>query len=564
MKAMLGVILFLAAFCAGLSAQQAPTQPSPQAETQFQVGGVLVDAVTGQPISQARVAIAPLSQRDAYTTLTTGEDGQFLFGSLKAGNYTLEAQRRGYLTRSYAQHEQFSSYIAVGPGLGSSNLIFRLPPECAISGRISDEAGEPIREAEVLLYKSGNMQGEQATRPISRKVSDFEGLYHFTHLQPGNYFIVVIAKVWYAQRPARSREVKRDPGGGMTSIEMGLESNTYAEEDGRSPLDVAYPITFYPGVTEASGAAPIVVKSGERFVADVTLQPAPALHFRVPKDEGSGDTKPMVGRASYYQLQTSLFGTPVVFPFASQDSWFGEIMINGIPPGQYQIESLENSGSLRKSVELNALANGEISLGAETPSIPVTATVQFDPGTPTVIQGRLGLSNVNTREASGAPVTSAGEIDFKNPIGPGTYQVSLNSNAGVFIKSLTATGARVNGRMLQVKGSGPVHLAVVLAHGEAEIQGVALRDGKPFTGAMIVLVPENPAHNHALFRRDQSNTDGSFMLAAVVPGKYTLLALEHGWELEWMNPSALKPYLSGGETLQVQENGKYELKPRVQ
>lgn len=563
MKGRLGAILSLMALSGGLFAQPAPAQPSAQAETLFQISGVLLDAVTGQPISQARVAIAPLSQRDAYITLTTGEDGRFLFRSLKAGNYTLGAQRRGYLTRSYDQHDQFSSYIAVGPDLESSNLIFRLPPECAISGRVSDEAGESVSDAQVLLYKSGNTQGEQATRLITRNTTDSEGLYHFTHLQPGKYFVAVVAKVWYAQRPMPARTTVTFQDGGVTT-NLPTPPGTYPEEHGRSSLDVAYPITFYPGVTEASGATPIVINSGDRYVADIMLQPVPALHFQVPKEESPGTGG---GSSSFLQLKSRPFDSlPVAVETESRTLGSGEMEIMGIAPGHYQFEISRNDGknTLNKSGELNAMTDGEVGLETEAQLVDVSATVQLDSGSETAMQGTLVLYRPRTTEGVVERFTGVGEIKFKRPVEPGTYQVSLNSNAGVFIKNLAATGARVNGRMLEVKGPGPVHLTVALAHGEAEIKGVALRDGKPFSGAMIVLVPENPVHNHVLFRRDQSNTDGSFMLAAVVPGKYTLLALEHCWDLEWMNPSVLKSYLSAGEILQVQENGKYEVKAKVQ
>jgi hypothetical protein len=81
---------------------------------------------------------------------------------------------------------------------------------------------------------------------------------------------------------------------------------------------------------------------------------------------------------------------------------------------------------------------------------------------------------------------------------------------------------------------------------------------------MVLLVPTDPAHNQVLFRRDQSDTDGTFTLADVVPGKYTLLALENGWDLEWTRPSVLKPFLPQGEAVVVQPNGKLEMKLKVQ
>jgi hypothetical protein len=96
------------------------------------------------------------------------------------------------------------------------------------------------------------------------------------------------------------------------------------------------------------------------------------------------------------------------------------------------------------------------------------------------------------------------------------------------------------------------------------VDGVALRAGLPFAGAMIVLVPRDAANNSPLFRRDQSDSDGSFTLPNVVPGQYTVLALANGWELEWGNPAVLQPYLKGGEAVQITGDGKLQIEVQVQ
>ena len=49
-----------------------------------------------------------------------------------------------------------------------------------------------------------------------------------------------------------------------------------------------------------------------------------------------------------------------------------------------------------------------------------------------------------------------------------------------------------------------------------------------------------------------------------VPGAYTVLAIQNGWKLEWMNPEVLKNYLAGGTRIQAQPNGKYNVKVTVQ
>jgi len=66
-----------------------------------------------------------------------------------------------------------------------------------------------------------------------------------------------------------------------------------------------------------------------------------------------------------------------------------------------------------------------------------------------------------------------------------------------------------------------------------------------------------------LFRRDQADSDGTFELNLVVPGRYTLMAIEDGWDLEWADPDVLQKYIASGESVQIAPNGKVEVKVKV-
>jgi len=93
--------------------------------------------------------------------------------------------------------------------------------------------------------------------------------------------------------------------------------------------------------------------------------------------------------------------------------------------------------------------------------------------------------------------------------------------------------------------------ATVYADPDLEVTGFAKKDGKPAPGTMIVLVPHDPANNRDLFRRDQSDSDGSFGLRNVIPGKYTVVAIEDGWTLNWADPNVIVHYLARGQYVTV-------------
>ncbi|MGA8200206.1 MAG: hypothetical protein WB814_09095, partial [Candidatus Sulfotelmatobacter sp.] len=69
--------------------------------------------------------------------------------------------------------------------------------------------------------------------------------------------------------------------------------------------------------------------------------------------------------------------------------------------------------------------------------------------------------------------------------------------------------------------------------------------------AMVVLVPKNPEADRELFRRDQRDLDGTFLLRNVIPGSYTLLAIENGWELDWSQPGVIASYLKRGRKVEI-------------
>jgi hypothetical protein len=513
----------------------------------FQISGVLADALTGQPIRQARVTIASVAQRDAKATAITGENGRFVFPGLAAGKYTLMAEQRGYLTRLFNQHDEFSSAIAVGSGRESEEVLFRLPAECAVSGTVSDEAGEPLRDTWVRLYKIGVSYGEAGALQVGASITNDEGHYQISHLAPGKYFAMVMPRVWYAQRPG--------PEWGTVSRIMDI----YPEEEGWSPLDVAYPITYYPGTTDEKAASPITLKSGERFVADIALRPVPAVHLHIAA-RWSGETPNYMNRL---QLQRRPFDAlPVDVAIDSSIRPSGDMEISGVVPGRYDV--VFHDGARIQSGQIDAASSGEGFIEHEVVAVPGTAAVEFDGGIRPPPQEHLQVYDVDRGRGSSAYIQAAGEFQLNTPLEPGSYTVSMNGSSPEYIKSITASGGTVTGQTLEIDGSSPVHLNVLVANDRGAVSGVVLRDGKPLAGAMVMLVPPDPVHSRLLVRRDQSDSDGTFTLGQVVPGKYTLLAIENGWELEWRNPAVLKPYLSAAETLEVQPNGKHNVTVGVQ
>jgi hypothetical protein len=136
---------------------------------------------------------------------------------------------------------------------------------------------------------------------------------------------------------------------------------------------------------------------------------------------------------------------------------------------------------------------------------------------------------------------------------PGEWAVMATlGDKAVPVVAVSAGNSHSVGNIITIREHAP-QVIVTLSDAETRIEGIAQKNGKGFSGAMIVLLPKSTALWKALTRRDQSNSDGSFALPDVGPGEYTAVAIEDGWQLDWSSPQAMARYLPGGINVSVRE-----------
>jgi hypothetical protein len=520
-----------------------PATRAPQSAT-YRISGKVVDAHSGATLGRASVQIADVKERSESRTITAGDDGSFSFDGLSPGKYSLTAQRHGYIEQSYEEHDQYSTAIAVGPGLNSEDLIFKLNAEGIISGTVTDEAGEPVRGAQVRLFQDEDTNGVRTTRQRETVATDDRGVYEISSLRPGAYFLVVTGHPWYAQRLRQMQS----PGQAQD------QDNTQSQN-----LDVAYPTTFYPGVTDQDAATPIPIKGGDRLEADITLAAQPAMRLRLSATPGD------LGRGVSVALNQTIFGQVEAQPARVVFNSDGPVEVEGVLPGHYDVTVShfvpgQGEGATKRFSTDVTSGMTELSEDIGVDTISVTGKVVSVAGK---LPGTAGISlrTPNSRRQQYAPLNDAGE--FTVEVSPGAYEVLGNIN-GMHIVSLKATGGQLAGRMLTVKSGDVPKLEIVAGTGHGEVEGTAMLSGKPASGVMVLLAPEDPRNNEILFRRDQSDSDGTFDLSDIFPGRYRLLAIENGWELEWANPAVLQAFLAKSVPLEVKSGDHLKQTVEVQ
>ncbi len=490
----------------------------------YRIAGTVVNGKAGNPLARCRITITDAKNRQRLQFVISGDDGRFEF-HVPAGKYSLEGAKRGFIQASYNQHEQFSTAIVTGADLDTDNLVLRLPPNAVLTGRVLDELREPVRNAQVMVYREERGQGVSRTTVYRGAATDDQGRYEVTPLIEGTYFVSVKASPWYAVHPVANVE-------GATTVPAQVDSS----------LDVAYPTTYYGEATEAEDATPIPVRGGDRLEADIHMSPVPALHLIVHVPENSGSF-PVLYKAGFDgPEQRENVNIQRVGP--------GVYELSGVAAGRYMMRMPDANGQMREPTEVNLNSGGELDVSAGRPTGAVKAAVQVESTTSLPSQLRIVLRPSKGR-MSFAAVDEKGVADFSD-IPAGKYDVLAMSPTQRFsVTRMASETGIIQGHALNVPAGASLTIAVSLVGGSANVEGFAKREGKVVSGAMIVLVPKDAEENRDRFRRDESDLDGSFSLRNVIPGSYTVVAIENGWDLEWAEPAVLAQYLKRGQSLEV-------------
>jgi Carboxypeptidase regulatory-like domain len=565
----LGLLALLAiATASGQTMKSAASDPT------YRIFGTVVDQRTNQPLAGVRVMISPIAARNSVRTLKTKADGNFLFEQLSRGKFSLSAVRHGYPEQAYEQHENYSTAIAVGPALDSEHIIFRLLPEGTIRGIITDDQNEPVGNAKVSIFRTSVSNGRTSTRLAADRITDDRGYYSYPHLLEGQYYVAAIGQPWYN---INSGYVER-------ARTLGLDSETIARlEEESSKLDLVYPLTFYSGTQSAEDATPLQVGTGESVDANLVLHTVRGLHLRISSPappeptvpsgdsrDGSGSIT-LSGTNRYFLpptvhvMQSVFEGQVVASTDVSPTAKPGEYEVTGLAPGHYivAIDRLGDTAPISTTQELDLTSDVALPTSSGTGWSNVSGVVSSNIGLPP--QSFVRLTNRALGRFSYGAVIRDGKFTIEQPVPPGSYELGVGGPpGGRFVKSISANGAKVIGRTIQIDNGKPIQISIDIAESLVQIDGITVKNGKPFAGAMVLLVPDDLEHNFLLLHRDQSDSDGTFTFGPTVPGKYKALAIREGWNLSWTDPKVLAPFLKKALEINVTGTATMNVKLEVQ
>jgi hypothetical protein len=563
------LLLFAGTQLGGIARAQTRAQTKPEAKrttavTNFEITGVVVSSIDGSPVPHSKLTpnlvVRGGSGNRRFPSSTDGSEaddhGRFSISLPSAGAWYLRASARGYVTQAYEEHGVFSSSVVLTADSPTVDLRFTLSPEASIKGIVLDEAGEPVRDAQISLSllpppTPGGPPADGSARGNVR--TDDRGMYELANLSPGGYRLLVRAHPWYAE--ATQQSGSSVPGGSPLD----------------PSLDVAYPPTWFPGGSDVATAETIVLHAGDTRQADFHLVPIPSLHLKIAPPTGvvGGGTRGQGQPFPVVEEITPGASGPRPASVATRRDPQGDFDVGGLTPGLYQVRTPGQEG---RSTMVDVTANSVRTLNLDAPGSDIArVTVHVDGfagETEESSQGRgrgfrVILIDTDTQRGTfssegdeggivGRRVSRTPATDRIIEVPPGRYEVVLQGVANVYLTGITAKGAEASGRYVTVP-AGETTLTVHVGNGRANVSGVARLDGKPVVGAMALLVPitiEEPDSIDFL-QQAQTYTDGSFDFENVIPGQYILVVIDKGWQINWGDRSTLRRYLTQGVPLEL-------------
>jgi len=522
------------------------------------VEGIVTKDPDGQPVKKALIELIAENQTEGgdYTAVT-GADGGFRIENVVPGRYRLFAERVGLLDISKSHSRTDGRVLTLTPGQELKDIHLRLQAAAVVRGRVTDEDGDPLPDAEVTVlrqtFSAGHTHWEQAGAERTNDLGEFR----VANLPAGNVYVSV-------SPPPDFKSLIEAAG-----VSAGEPRNS-------DKAATSYQTTYYPGTTDRSQAAPIQLHAGDDFPVNFSLTPSPALSIK-----GSVVNLPPRTSATI-MLQSRDFSLVQNGAEMHKD---GSFVIHDVSPGNYTIvasvdgapvpmtarQSLQvgstNVEGLRLSPQPGAFLRGRLRLESRGP------VRGFDPG-----QIFLTLQTINGEDDAGAAaigdrfsnlthVSADGSFEWRD-VPPGNYYIELLSQSGGnedwFVKSVAASGHEVSDSGISVNG-GAVGIDLLLSANGGIVDGVVVDSkGNPVENTVVVAVPE-PRMRTRLdrYHKTVSDQSGHFTLRGIRPGDYTLFAWESIEGDAYFNPEFLKSYEGQGSGLKVGDGERKSVQVNV-
>jgi hypothetical protein len=529
------------------------------------IRGRVVAADNGTPLRRAQVRVTAFEVRVMRQATTDGE-GRYEVVDLPAGRYSLTVIRNGYVSLQFGQQRPFEPGrpLELADGQLIERVDFALPRGSVISGRVTDELGEPVAgvRMQAMRYRyspSGDRQLVPANLGgMFNMVTNDLGEFRVFGLMPGTYVLSA-----------------NPDDGGMMGISGGVIPGVSASGDSDG-----YATTFYPGTLSAEQAEPINV--GVADVANVSFALSMARMTRISGTIRNSQGRPLSNARIMIRSQTPAGGFTRGLPPIGAD---GQFSLTNIPPGQYMLEVMPMMGGAANagpdfdeaaSVPITAAGRDITDLVITTsPGATLTGRVIFEGVSEIVTPGRImvqaadpGMGMMFRPTADNGTIDANGRFQLRGVSGRALFRFMPLSpgptSFGWTLKSVTLNGADVTDTPIDVASLGDASgLEITLTNTSTVLSGSVTNARREMVNDYVVVILPDRLKEGAVSQRFtravRPNQEGRYQTRGLPAGDYLAAAvpmLEDGSEWDpafrkQIEQTAKRFRLTHGETATV-------------
>lgn len=537
-RIILAITLLSLVAAASKAQQTVPENAKPAAQPLGAITGRVVSA-GGEPVSGASVYLSSIGATSQGRSTMVDAAGSFKLDGLEAGAYSLFANAPGFVPEVPTSTNDQRRFYHVG-----DSVTFTLIKGGVITGTVTTSTNTPVINASVRAFRVRNDKGEPVqgvTSPLRERLTDDRGVYRLYGLAPGSYVIS-------AGGPGRS---------------FGPFNGSQYEND--AP-------TYAPSSTRDM-AVEIAVRGGEEITADIQYRGEPG-HAISGTLAGLSLTQSTMFSGASISLTEVRTRAVLMYANASSFNSYG-FAFYGVSDGEYELyaqrysQTGDSVGSEARRIKVQGADLTGINLSL-APLASITGRLVLESNPPadcvkhrstasqeTVIGARryvpettparpaaraqtataeVPLSLVN--QGADAVSNAKGDFTLRN-LQMGSYRIdSQLPGAGWYLRSIaigtpTTTAKPSDPNIprdgLNLKsGERVAGLTVTITEGAGGLRGhISVAEGQRVPpGLRVYLVPaeHDSAENVLRFFEAAAETDASFAIGNIAPGRYWIIA----------------------------------------
>lgn len=480
---------------------------APAAGQECSISGRVYSASTGAPLPKAHVLPRSLGvpARPGGAGTTTDAEGNFHLDHLSAGQYSLFADRNGYL-----------STPANRVSCGASDVSIKMTPQGMIYGKVIDDDGEAVPGAMVAAYRRVWFAGHRQLQIAANSSAQADGSFVLGNLPSANYYF-------------SARGIMRPP-----------QSQAFVDN-------------YFPNTPDPEAAVATNLTSGTD-IRGINLRTRSVRVFNIRGTATQADGDPATGIPL---LLLSLDGAN--HGSSSAGTTGGAFEFRNVTPGNYVIQALPHR-SAGESSALTAYVPVTVGDGdvddvhvALVPGAEIEGVARLDDAPFTQNGVSITFEPINGRGINNGAQIKEGAFTFHN-VAPTSYRLVIqNLLGGYYVKSIRFGGRSLIHNELDLSAGSGGTLEILLSDKPGSVSGTARNsNGDPIPGATISAWIKDDPEVH-IARADDS---GHFSIRNLAPGEYQAIGWEEAERGLLENPAFRAAFESQAVTVTLQEGSQ--------